>query len=78
MNLAAVDRSFIATNVRRRDVQGPDGASNALCRFEFLEVVVRIGAEKFRSPGLVKTFAEATEKLITEFIMPNFKMDMQW
>ena len=37
-----------------------------------MEVVVRLAAEKYRGPGIVKTFSEATERLITECLIPNF------
>jgi hypothetical protein len=75
VNLAAIDRSFIATNARKRDFEGPSNASNALCRFEFMEIMVRLGSEKFRGPGLVKTFTEATLKLIEEVIIPHSKLE---
>jgi hypothetical protein len=66
VNLAAIDRAFLATNVKTRE-QGSDIAGkpgNALCRFEFLEVVVRLATEKYRGPGIVATFHEAVAKLL--------------
>ena len=75
VNLAAIDRSFIATNVKKRGFEGPDSASNALCRYEFMEIMVRLGSEKYRGPGIVKTFTEATLRLIEECIIPNFKLE---
>jgi hypothetical protein len=56
VNLAAVDRSFIATNVRKTsndpNAMRVETQGNALCRFEFMEVIVRLATEKFKSPGL--------------------------
>jgi hypothetical protein len=62
--------------VRRRepgfDITGPDTPINSLCRFEFLEVIVRLSTEKYRGTGLTKNFSESVEKLIEECIKPNY------
>jgi hypothetical protein len=46
LNSAGMDMAFIATNVKRRDIvmndQESTNVGNALCRFEFLEVIVRL------------------------------------
>jgi hypothetical protein len=79
--LATIDRAFIATNVRKRepgfDITGPDTVGNCMCRFEFLEVIVRLSVEKFRgSNGSVKNlslnFSNGLERLINECLIPNF------
>jgi hypothetical protein len=73
VNLAAVDRTFIATNVVPRGAPlVPNMPGNALCRFQFLEAIVRLGNEKYKGPGYVKTFAEATQKVLHECIFTNF------
>ena len=46
--------------------------SNGLKRFEFLEIIVRLANSKYLEPKLVKTYAEATEKLITECVLPYY------
>ena len=48
VNIAAVDRAFIATNFKAKDqaeVVGNPG--NALTRFEFLEILVRLAKDKY-------------------------------
>ena len=73
MNLASVDRAFIATNVQPRGApEVPNNPGNALCRFQFLEVIVRLGSEKYKSPGYVKTFSEATYRLLHECVFAHY------
>jgi hypothetical protein len=80
VNLAAIDRAFIATNVKTRDSPGdiPQKPGNALCRFEWLEIIVRLATEKYRGPGLVATFHEALEKLLDEHILANYVPPEKW
>jgi hypothetical protein len=74
VNLAAVDRVFIATNVTPRGApEVPGNPGNALCRFQFMEAVVRLGNEKYKSPGLVKTFAEGTQRVLDECIFKYYE-----
>ena len=40
-----------------------------------MEVIVRLGADKYKGPGKVKTFTEATSKLIEECLIPNHKQE---
>lgn len=49
--------------------------SNGLKRFEFLEILVRLANIKYLESKIVKTYAEATEKLIKECILPNFSLE---
>jgi hypothetical protein len=37
-----------------------------------MEIIVRLGTEKYKAPGYVATFAEALERIINECIIPNF------
>jgi len=40
LNMSSIDRHFIATNVELEEIdENPD---RALCRYEFLEILVRI------------------------------------
>ena len=73
VNGACIDRAFIATNVKARegtDIPGKPGY--ALCRFEFLEIVVRLATEKYKGTNIVATYHEALEKLITDHILHYF------
>ena len=69
VNISSVDRTYIAANLK---VETSSAPSNGLKRFEFLEILVRLANIKYLEPKLVKSYAEATEKLITECLLPNF------
>ena len=70
VNISAVDRTFIAANLK---VEASGSApSNGLKRFEFLEMIVRLSNIKYIEPKIIKTYPEAVEKLLTECIIPNF------
>jgi hypothetical protein len=66
---ADVDRSFIAVNFEEVDLENNDDKS--LCRYELFELFARLAKIKFVEKGIVKTVAEATEKLLVEYIIPN-------
>jgi hypothetical protein len=68
VNLSTVDRTFIAANTSQEARFCTIGG--ALCRYEFLEVLVRLAQQKYLNQGLAKTFAESFEKLLTERIVP--------
>ncbi len=72
VTLATVDRSFIAANVA---VEGQklseDNPTNALSRFEFLEILVRLAQAKFKETGICSTYEESMNKLLEEHIFPN-------
>ena len=69
VNISSCDRTYIAANLK---VDTSSAPSNGLKRFEFLESIVRLSNIKYLEPKLVKSYAEATEKLITECLLPNF------
>lgn len=70
VNLSAIDRTFIAANLKVSDsVTAP---SNGLKRYEFLEILARLANIKYLESKRVKTFAEATEKLLVECVLPGF------
>lgn len=71
-----IDRCFIATNFEEVDLENNDDKS--LCRYEFLEILVRLGKIKYFDTGEIDTIAEATDKLIEEFILPNHGMMLSW
>mmetsp|Transcript_33982 Transcript_33982/g.33126 ORF Transcript_33982/g.33126 Transcript_33982/m.33126 type:complete len:307 (+) Transcript_33982:58-978(+) len=65
--LATIDRLFIATNVELEAMD--DNPDKALCRYEYLEILVRIANAKFRETGVVGTHSEAFQKLLDENIL---------
>ncbi len=72
INISTVDRTFIAANLK---VESSTAPSNGLKRYEFLEIIVRLANIKYLETKIVKTFADATEKLITECILPNYQIE---
>jgi hypothetical protein len=64
LNRAAVDRAFIAVNVDFDDLD--DNPQQELCRYEFLEIIVRLAMCKYQDLPL--TQAEMTQKMIEEHI----------
>jgi hypothetical protein len=71
VNLSTLDRTFIAANLKVDAAASTDG-SNGLCRFEFLEILVRLANIKYLETKIVKSFTEAAEKLISECVIHNF------
>ena len=71
VNLACLDRQFIATNVPGKENKFKNGAERELHRYEFLEVLVRISLSKYKEPKIVATLPEAFDKLMTEDVNPN-------
>jgi hypothetical protein len=70
INISTVDRTFIAANLK---IEASTAPSNGLKRYEFLEIIVRLANIKYLETKIVKTYSEATEKLITECCLPNFQ-----
>jgi len=64
-----MDRAFVATNYEEVDLDNND--DNSLCRYELLEIVVRLAKMKFLDKGRCETFAEATQKMFKDYIIPN-------
>lgn len=71
-----VDRLFIATNYEEVDLENNDDSS--LCRYEFMELIVRMGKQKYLQKKIVNTHAEATRKLLTECLLVNPTESMPW
>jgi len=68
-NISSVDRCYIAATLKVTESTAP---SNGLRRFEFLEILVRLANVKYLESKVVKTYAEATEKLISECLLAHF------
>jgi hypothetical protein len=68
------DRMFIAANFRNRETpEVPGMPGNALCRFEFLEIVIRIAREKFGH--LKEAISLSLERLLEDYMKPNIEPD---
>lgn len=76
MTVAAVDRLFIVTNFEI--VDNSDNPDRALCRYELLEILVRIANLKYRESGVVTTYAEALEKLLITNIFNKYDIPFTW
>lgn len=62
------DRAFVAVNFDSEALEGND--ENSLCRYEFLEIIVRLAKIKYLEKGICLTHVEATKKLIDEYLIP--------
>jgi hypothetical protein len=71
VNLSTIDRLFIATNVEI--IANDENPDKELCRFEFFEILLRLGNVKFREAGLCATYHEALDRIIKENVVPNYK-----
>ena len=69
--MQTIDRVFIATNVEL--IEQEDNPDRDLCRFEFYEIIVRMGGAKYKDSGQVTTWDEATRRLIENNLIPNTK-----
>jgi hypothetical protein len=56
ISLSTLDRLFIATNVELVDME--ENPDKELCRFEFLEILVRISGAKYKDTGITKSFSD--------------------
>ena len=71
-----VDRCFVAVNYEEVDLEEND--DNSLCRYELLEIVVRMAKIKYKDKGECATIAESTQRILEEFIIPNSHELMPW
>ena len=66
-----IDRLFIATNVEL--VEMDDNPDKELCRFEMLEILVRIAGAKYKETNVTKTYAQGLQLLLENHILPISK-----
>jgi hypothetical protein len=70
-SLSDIDRLFVAVNA---DLGAPTPAGvnpdRALCRYEFLEILVRIASVKYREPKIVSGYADALS-LLFQYMFPD-------
>lgn len=69
INLAALDRILITTNVALHGLIS--SAERDLNRYEFLEIIVRLAIAKYRESKICETTPEAILKLLKHNIFPN-------
>jgi len=75
VNLAAIDRIFIATNVELQALdENPD---KMLCRYEFYEYIVRLAQIKYKDSKICSTFTESVKKIIEENVLP-YSLPDKW
>jgi hypothetical protein len=74
LNLSDVDRTLIATNVSLNPYK--NSSERELHRYEFVEVIVRLGKNKYVDCGIIDSIHDAFEKLVIDHIIPkNMKVD---
>jgi hypothetical protein len=71
VNLSTIDRLFIATNVEI--IANDENPDKELCRFEFFEILLRLGNVKYREIGISNSYHQALEKIIKENVLANYK-----
>eukprot|EP00347_Sterkiella_histriomuscorum_P012154 403369687 len=69
ITLSTLDRLFIATNVEL--VEMDENPDKELCRFEMLEILVRIAGAKYKETGITKTYSEALQMLLENHVLPH-------
>lgn len=72
VNISAVDRTYIAATLKVVDTAAP---CLGLRRFEFLEILVRLANIKYLETKIVKTFAQAAEKLFKDCMIANYTIE---
>ena len=69
--MQTIDRIFIVTNVELMGQEQEDNPDRDLCRYEFFEIIVRMGGAKFKDSKEVDTWDEATKLLLEKHMIPN-------
>ena len=74
INLAALDLLLVATCVSINEYV--NSAEKDLQRYEFVEMIVRVGNQRYKDTGMVNTTCEGITRTLEELIYPNaHKMD---
>jgi hypothetical protein len=73
LSVRQIDQAFIAVNFDDNELEEEDNASRELCRYEFMEILVRIADVKYRQTKQLRTFAEAFDRFLTE-LFSNFEL----
>ena len=83
LKLGDIDRFYLRSLTNDDD---PKQKTSVMCRFMFLEALVRVAECKYKNSGQAKSFSEALDKLILENIEPywpskgwmGFRIDWLW
>ena len=67
------DRTFIAVKNQPVPMEGKD--STTICRYEFIESVVRFADQVFFQTGLCESISEGVQRIIDERILKHFPYD---
>ena len=67
-NVNVLTKHFKDTNFEEVDQEGND--DNALVRFEFIEMLIRIAKYKFIDYGQMQSLEDATSRLIEKYVLP--------
>lgn len=76
MHAGIIGVYFSVTNFEEEDQSQNDDKD--LCRFEFMEILLRIAKGKFVDTGLVTSLSQAFEKLIVDHILPMNDKLVPW
>lgn len=74
---AEITISFRSADVQLEKVDGNNNPDNALCRYEFLEVICRIANEKYVKTKITEKYAEALQ-LTVDQIIKHDKIGDEW
>ena len=73
LNRAQVDLAFVAVNFDDEQVEG--NPLRAICRYEFMEMVVRLASSKYiRGPKAEMSYSEAVQKFIEQDLLKHYSM----
>jgi len=68
------DLLFVSSHDNKKGgIKGKTG----LIRCEFIEYIVRLSAFKYVNTGVFKTYYESLQKVLNEYMKPNYK-PMPW
>ena len=71
--ISDIDRFFVTVNYEVVDL--PENPDRTLCRYEFIEILVRIANFKFKEVEKADNLKDALEMLLAENIFKNFKVE---
>jgi hypothetical protein len=70
--------AFKATNVELGDEEQEGNDDRNLCRFEFIEMLIRLGKQKYLDPGIVSTIGQAFQEMVKLMILPSIDNPHRW
>lgn len=76
LTFSELDSAFIATNFDENELENND--ARALCRYEFLEILVRLAKIKFYDCKKVSTMSEALSRILHEHVFAYPCEAMPW